>query len=195
MAKLEGVILAAGISSRMGFPKALMPTGNSFFLYEVYRKLVEAGVTPVHIVINTGLRSSLEAQMEKFTQGKFVLNSEPQKGQIHSLQLGLLEAQANGAEAVMVALVDQPSIHDDTIAEIAGASLLNSDKIVVPTFEGKHGHPYVIPAKYFDAFIKAPEHCTARDVIQSNESALSFAEVEDEAVLLDADSPEDLFKL
>ena len=195
MAKLEGVILAAGLSSRMGFPKALMPIGQSFFLFEVYRKLVAAGVTPVHIVINTGLRSSLDAQVSRFEQAEFVLNNEPAKGQIHSLQLGLMAARQNGAEAVMVALVDQPYVEDDTVAEIAGAALLSPDKVVVPVHENTHGHPFVIPAKYYDEFINAPTTTTARDILHALTANIAFAEVEDPAVLNDVDSPQDLFKL
>ncbi len=40
---LHGIILAGGISSRMGFPKALAPYSDTFFLHAVYRGLADAG--------------------------------------------------------------------------------------------------------------------------------------------------------
>ena len=194
MAKLEGIILAAGISSRMGFPKALMPVGDSFFLLQVYRRVALAGAKPVHIVINSGLRSSLDAQMEKFDEGEFVLNTEPAKGQLHSLQLGIKAAQTSGAQAALVALVDQPFIKEETIAQVVAAAAQAPDKIIVARHNGQNGHPFIVPARVFDDFISAPSHTTARDVIHAHEPLLLFADVDDPAVLADVNSPEDLMK-
>ena len=112
MSGLHGVVLAGGISSRMGFPKALMPLGNSFFLLTIYAKLTASGAKPVHMVINTGLASSLEAQKARFPDGTFVLNPEPGLGQIQSLRLGLRAAADGGAEAALVALVDLPLVQE-----------------------------------------------------------------------------------
>src|ERR1051326_6712989 len=54
----HGLILAAGTSSRMGSPKALLPIGDSYFLHQIYKTFLTAGVRPVLIVINRGDRKS-----------------------------------------------------------------------------------------------------------------------------------------
>jgi CTP:molybdopterin cytidylyltransferase MocA len=192
MGGLHGLVLAGGISSRMGFPKALMPIGNSFFLLRIYEQLVSAGVSPVHMVINTGLRSSLEAQMSKFAAGKLVLNGEPALGQIHSLKLGLQSAASSGAAGVLVALVDQPGISPDTLREIREKSAAAPGKIIVPVCDGKNGHPIVIPAACFGAFVDAPKGKNARDVIEENADTVKHVEIRDSQILADVDSPEDL---
>jgi molybdenum cofactor cytidylyltransferase len=194
MANLEGVILAGGISSRMGFPKALMPIGDSFFLLKVYQTLVDAGVTPVHVVVNSGLRSSLDAQMAKFPEAEFVPNNEPAKGQIYSLQLGLRSAQSEDADAAVVALVDQPYIRPETVVRLVQAAAAAPDKIIVPSHDGQHGHPFVIPAALFEAFINATG-ATARDIIHQHQSSVQELAVDDPGTLADVDSPEDLLKL
>ena len=197
MTVVQGVILAGGISSRMGFPKALMPIGDSFFLRSIYDKLIGAGVSPVHIVINTGLQSSLSAQMSKFAEGRFVLNQEPGLGQLRSLQLGLAAAQEAGAEAVMMALVDQPLVDQGTLKILVERYGQESGKLVLPLYEGKRGHPYIIPAAHFDAFNQADAAggATARDVLDSLAASSVCVEVEDAGVCQDVDTPEDMGKL
>jgi molybdenum cofactor cytidylyltransferase len=192
MAGLHGIVLAGGISSRMGFPKALMPCGSSFFLLEVYRRLAGADIKPVYMVINTGLKSSLEAQLHNFPEGQFVLNSDPSRGQLHSLCLGLEAAANGGATGAVVALVDQPAILPTTFTAVAAAAAANPQRIILPAFNGKNGHPFVIPRDAFTAFLSAADGDTAREVIRRLSSITMTVEVPDENILRDIDSPEDM---
>ena len=55
MAKLcPAVILAAGASQRLGQPKSLVPIGDTTLVRLAYRKLIEAGCSPVLIVRQNG---------------------------------------------------------------------------------------------------------------------------------------------
>lgn len=195
MPDVQGIILAAGISSRMGFPKALMPIGDSFFLLNVYRRMVEAGVRPVHVVINIGLRSSLEAQVSKFPESRFVLNDKPAKGQFHSFQLGLGAAAENGASAALIGLVDQPLIKPETISKILERGAASPEKVIIPQVAGKHGHPILIPRALFDGFLAAAENKTAQQVLHEHPEWIEYIELSDPSAVADIDSPEDLAKL
>lgn len=195
MPDVQGIVLAAGMSSRMGFPKALMPIGSSFFLLDIYKRLVESGARPVHVVINVGLRSSLEAQVAKFPEARFVLNDKPAKGQIHSLQLGLQAAADNTASAAMVALVDQPLLRPKTIKTLLERAAASPEKVIIPQVQGKHGHPIVIPRTLFDAFLLAAEGKTAEQVLHEHASWVEYVEVDDPSVVTNINSPEDLVKL
>ena len=178
----------------MGFPKALMPLGDSFFLLTIYRKLVASGATPVHMVINTGLASSLEAQKGKFPDGTFVLNPEPGLGQIQSLRLGLRAAADGGSECALVALVDLPLVQEATIAAIAAAAAANPGMIVVPRCGQRRGHPMAIPRPLFPAFQDAVPAKTARDILAELAAQVFEVELDDAGIYQDVDSPEDLAK-
>jgi molybdenum cofactor cytidylyltransferase len=194
MSELHGVVLAAGISSRMGFPKALIPIGSSFFLLTVYEKLVSAGVSPVHIVINKGLRGSLDAQVARFPEADFVLNQEPALGQIHSLELGLKAAGAGGAKAAVVTLVDMAFVQAETVQLLVDAVDVSPEKIIVPRSDGKHGHPMIVPASRFADFSGLPAGKSARDVLHEHADWIEYVDVADQNILLDVDTPEDLAK-
>jgi CTP:molybdopterin cytidylyltransferase MocA len=146
------------------------------------------------MVINTGLKSSLEAQVHNFPDGELVLNSEPARGQLHSLCLGLQAAAAGDAVGALVALVDQPAIQPATFAAIAAAATAHPAKIILPAYGGQTGHPIVIPRGAFEAFISAPPGQTARDVIKGLADMTQTIEVSDGNILKDIDSPEDLAK-
>ena len=193
---LHGVILAGGISSRMGSPKALMPLEGSFFLHHVYAALCEAGVKPVHIVVNLGLLNALDAHLDMFREAKFVANTEPARGQIYSLQMGLTAARDGGAPGAMVALVDQPAVKVESMKALRTAFIASGGtKIVLPRVGGKAGHPYIIPQMLFPQFIDASAETTARDLMHEHEGEIIYCDLDDHGLLEDFDTPEDMAKL
>src|SRR5438874_25695 len=123
-----GLILAAGTSSRMGSPKALLPIGDSFFLHLVYKTFLAAGVRPLLIVINKGLLECMEEKrMELFEDAQFITNPHVEAGQIYSLQIGLEMAKAQGAKGVLVGLVDTPWVKRETISALLETARANPD--------------------------------------------------------------------
>ena len=194
MAELQGVILAGGISSRMGFPKALMPIGSagSFFLLEVYKLLYSAGAETVHVVVNAGLHAMLKPQMDKFPHAKFHANVDPNLGQIHSLQIGIAEAAGANAARVFVALVDQPNVQPQTVQLLLENAKQFADKIIVPRNEGHRGHPFLVPKEFFAAFTSASATATAKDILDQLAAHVVPVDVDDPAVIHDIDSPADM---
>ena len=194
---LQGVVLAAGLSSRMGFAKALTPLGDRFFLQAVYEQLVRAGATPVHVVLNPGLLIALDRRKELFSRAVFVENNKPARGQIHSLRLGLQSAQKAGARAALVALVDLPAVRDETLGLLIERAATAPGRLLLPRYSGRRGHPILIPALHFDRFLNAAPEETGRDVIRAlmnQPGTVEQVDVPDPGILHDMDSLADLVK-
>ena len=116
---ISAIILAAGDSSRMGSPKALLKLGNRNFIEEVCVALSEAGIEDICAVL--GSHHAAITGLWKRGSERIVINPEPEKGQISSLRCGLKDVPGN-AEAVLICLVDQPLVKAGTIKKIIEAS-------------------------------------------------------------------------
>ncbi len=190
---LHGIVLAAGYSNRMGFSKPLAPFGDRTFLRAVCDCLAACGTVRIHVVVNAGLAGILKSSPESgHPLASFVVNAEPALGQIRSVQLGLAAAQDGGARWAVVALADQPAVRPQTVGLLAVRAAAEPGSILMPTWGGRSGHPYVIPERFFSRFTGAGPGETSRDVLRALSSSVVRVETDDPAVLTDADSLADM---
>jgi molybdenum cofactor cytidylyltransferase len=189
-----GVILAAGESSRMGRPKALLPWKTGTFLSEGIRAL--NAHTDMVIVI-AGKHADLIRPMVEANAGFMVVNEDPGRGQFSSLQLGLQEVLNKGRDAAIVTLVDRPPALSSTITLLKNDFMAESDLVwaVVPEFEGKHGHPIVVGREMITALLEAPPDANAREIEHANQPHIKYVAVEDPLVTVNVDTPEDFDRL
>jgi molybdenum cofactor cytidylyltransferase len=193
---VPGLVLAAGQSTRMGQPKALLrcgPTGPTF-VSAVVSSLRQGGVADVIVVGRADdepLKDELAAMM---APPRFAVNREPHRGQLSSLIAGLNVADRPGVHAVIVMPVDIPLVRPDTIAAVLRAAATGVP-IVRATFGGRHGHPVLFARSVFDDLRRADPDIGARAVVHAYESQLVNLEVADPGVLKDVDSPSDYEQL
>ena len=194
-----GVILAAGASTRMGRDKALLPwpplvtgqlPGNSTFLSSAIRSLLP--FTELVIVVAGNNEPNLVPVVYS-ANASLVRNPAPDDGQFSSLQVGLQEVLNRGRDAAMVTLVDRPPAIPATLQALTAAFLARPEGIwaVVPEYGGKHGHPFLIAREMMEAFLKAPLWSNAREIEHQNEQHISYIRVDDSAVTLNVDTPQD----
>ncbi len=126
---LAAIILAAGSSSRMGSPKALLEYGGGFFIERVCAALRSAGVAERAVVLGRDAAAITSAW--KPSGEKVVVNPEPDLGQISSLRAGL-RSIGPAAEGFMICLADQPAIRPDTYKEVIAFWTSHRDAIVIP---------------------------------------------------------------
>ena len=189
-----GVILAAGASSRMGRDKALLPWRDGTFLSAAIRALQPA--TELVIVV-AGVNAPVLHPIVDAQAAFLVVNPNPQLGQFSSLQIGLREVLNRGRDAAIVTLVDRPPAEVETIEHLK-AVFLSSDEqtwAVVPEYQSKHGHPFVIGREMIEAFLRAPVHSSAREVEHANQAHIRYLPVSDPLVVANVDTPEDFEKL
>jgi len=197
---LCGVILAAGESSRMGTDKALLPwppplsegsNSASTFLSSAIRLL-----SPFNdmVFVVAGKNASTIAPIV-YANGAFLIeNPDPSRGQFSSLRIGLQEVLTRGRDSVMLTLVDRPPVRPETVETLAAAfqkALAANKWAVVPQNNGKHGHPIIFGRDMVEAFLKAPETSTARDIEHQHRDKIDYVCIPDSMIAVNINTPED----
>lgn len=190
--RLPAIVLAAGASTRMGAPKALLEVGVSgqSFVERIVATLTDAGVGPVVVVTRDGLAADIAARCGS---ARVVVNPDPDRGQLSSLLTGLDEIGA--AAAVLVTLVDLPLVRADTVRALGGAWRASRAPLVRPVSRGRHGHPVVFGAELIAALGSADPRTGAKPVVRLFLDRAVDVPVDDEGAFADVDTPEDYARL
>jgi CTP:molybdopterin cytidylyltransferase MocA len=195
-AALAAVVLAAGASRRMGAPKAAVRLGDETLLARVVDALAAAACAPIVVVVGVH-EAAVRAALPARSTAHVVVNDAPERGQLSSLQTALrhLGHIAPSTPGAVVALVDHPMIARQTVAQLVRAAEAGSHPIVVPTHEGRRGHPIVLLRTVWDEVLATPAGESARAVVGRDRGRVLEVAVADRGILIDVDTPEDLAAL
>lgn len=190
---LAAIILAAGDSTRMGTPKALLPDPDGRpFAARLVRTFAAADITDIVIVTGSqhaAIVDAIAADRPPITPA-FVTNPQPSLGQVSSLWIGLAAVEKL-ADGVLVTPVDIPMIHPSTIRRVIETWQRTHAPVVRPAVGERHGHPVLFDRALFDALRHAPLTEGARAVVHANGDRVVNVPVDDEGCLVDVDTPAD----
>ena len=185
---VAAVVLAAGASTRMGRPKALIEwQGRPFFVHCVER--AEAvGCRPVVVVWGATPLSTFPGAVE---------NEGWRDGPLSSLQVGLRAVLPADPSGVLVLTVDRPHVSEDTLLGLVEAHARDPGAVVQRRVGETTGHPILHPRAVVDALLRLPPTDTVRTVLGQPEvrGTRVRVEVDDPAVLENLDTPEALQRL
>lgn len=189
---IAGIVLAAGASRRMGSPKALLEFQGETFLDRLIGSLAEICAETI-VVLGHHANLIRERVTER---ARFVVNPDPDRGQLTSLQCGLA-AVAAGCGGVLFTPLDYPAVKPETVHRLAAAFAQRpaGTALVIPRFQGRRGHPVLVAAWLIPEFLALPETAAARDVVRRHEAAIQYVDVDDRGVVTDIDTPEDYRRL
>jgi len=182
-ADIAGVILAAGASTRMGSPKALLEYEGEPFLYRL-AKVLDAVCGPIVVVLGHDADLVRPAVPEGVA---IAVNPRPERGMLSSLQCGLRAVA--GTAAVMFLPVDYGAVRSESVDRIAVE--IGTADVLVPMYEGRHGHPVCVSWAIADEILALPVTAQARDVIHRHRASTRYIVVDDPGVVNDVDTPED----
>lgn len=186
--RIAGVVLAAGEGRRIGGPKALLRAGGETFLARCLRLLADAGAAPVIGVLgHEAERIAAEAGVP--AGAVLVVNPKHREGMLSSALCGLAEAEARGAEALLLHPVDHPLVSPETLEGVM-AALRAGARIAVPSHAGRRGHPGGFAASAWTALQGAPLEAGARAVLAAHPDWITHVPG-DASCLLGIDTAED----
>ena len=195
---VAAIVLAAGESTRMGEPKALLhDAGGRPFVARIVRTFAAAAVTDI-IVVTGALHDKIVGAVagdHPPVMPRFVHNPDPSRGQLSSLWAGLDAADRPGVEAVLMTLVDVPMVSPSTVTAVVDAWRHAKAPIVRPAIGERHGHPVLFDRAVFDELRLAPLAQGAKVVVHRHAQQLVNVEVTDAGCLVDVDTREDYARL
>jgi molybdenum cofactor cytidylyltransferase len=191
---LSAVVLAAGESTRMGAPKALLraPDGRSF-VARIVGAFVAAGVPDVTVVTGTHHDRIVEVVTTEAPElrPRFARNPDPSRGQLSSLWVGMDTAVGADTAGLLVTLVDVPMLDAATIAAVIAVWNRSHAPIVRPAIGERHGHPVLFDRALFQELRAAPLDAGAKTVVRRHTDRIVNVPVEDEGCLVDIDTLDD----
>ncbi|HET9440415.1 MAG TPA: nucleotidyltransferase family protein [Longimicrobiales bacterium] len=185
---IDGIVLAAGASRRMGEPKPLLEVDGASFVEHAIKLLRNAGCRYVVAVVNGD--DDWIARLADTSGAAVVINEQTNSEQIDSLRLGIANLP-DGYEAVLVLPVDFPRVQPATIERLLAEYARQPAGVLNPAYQGQPGHP-VLFARDVAADLLHPDlPAGARTVIEQHAAEARTIDVDDAGVLIDIDTPAD----
>jgi molybdenum cofactor cytidylyltransferase len=178
------IILAAGESRRMGEPKQLLPFGNKTMLECVLDAFDSPKIAQTIVVL--GHKADVIGSRIGYTRAKIVQNPSFAKGMFTSVQAGL-RALPRGAKVVLIALCDQPRLKRATVEKLVVTFERQKHKILVPSIDGRQGHPLLLSARYLKEILAMDETLTLKHFLANHDDDIARLVVDDKSVLVDID--------
>jgi len=185
---IPAVVPAAGRSLRMGTPKALLDAHGQTFLARILTSLREGDADPLLVVVRDP--SDAIAEEARGHGAQVVLNPDPSRGPVSSLQAGIRNLTPE-APAVFFAPVDHPLFSPETVRALSEAFARTRAPLVVPAFEGWRGHPVLFGRALFPELLEEDLPEGARTVVRRYLNQRLQLPVEDSGILADIDTPDE----
>ena len=173
----------------MGTPKALLAVAGEPMLQRVIGNLRRAdSIFP--IVVVTGHEPHLIRPILRRAETIEVHNPGHADGEmISSIQIGVAEIRGL-VEAFFIVLADQPMIRPHTLNIMSSTWRARRPQVLLPSFDGKHGHPILLNASSIGEIMQLPCGATLKTFTSRHAAATLDLEVNDPAILEDIDTPE-----
>lgn len=191
MKSTGAVLTAAGLSSRMGEFKPMLPFGTSTISFHLVSLLKKMGINPVVVV--TGYQAEmLEAHLAS-TGAKFVRNERYRETQmLDSVKIGIREVlKLKECERIMILPVDVPAICPETISQI----LMTDTDMVRTMYHGEPGHPILLNRDSAEFICVYDGEGGLRGAVEHSGISILNMEVEDEWICRDVDTKEEYLAL
>jgi CTP:molybdopterin cytidylyltransferase MocA len=169
----------------MGQTKQLLQLGEKPVIRHCIDALLTARVPEIVVVVkaeNNGIVDALRGLPLIVS-----VNAAPGSDMTGSVRIGL-KAVGPAASGVLICLSDHPLVRPETIEALIAEHVSVPDKIIIPCYDGRRGHPSLFPR---DTLRDLPAGSTLRDIIRQEPHRVVTIDTGDHGVVLDMDTPEE----
>ncbi len=181
------IILAAGNSERMGYPKFTNIYDNNIsFLENIIFSYKKLGINKIVVVINSENKKYIEKNNINLGDSKLIINKYPEKGRFYSIITGL--KYFSDEKAIFLHNSDNPFAEKDVLEKLI--ENISNKNFVVPYYNQKGGHPILISKKIVDEIkIEKDESKNFKEVLKKFSKKIIV--VNSNKILLNINTPED----
>jgi CTP:molybdopterin cytidylyltransferase MocA len=184
---LAALILSAGASTRMGKPKALLPYRGGTFLEHLIEVTRHPRVGVTRVVLGAGADDI--RTIAKLPPSVVVLNPDWEKGQLSSICAGVRSLAGIENDGVILCPVDHPLVSAALVSELISRFYEEQKAIVLPTYDGRRGHPAIFSSALYDELLAAPPDKGARAVVWAHAADILEVPTDEEGVVLNINAP------
>jgi molybdenum cofactor cytidylyltransferase len=177
---VEGVILAAGLSSRAKAYKMTLKLNGKTIIEHAIDNM--AGFVKRIIVVGGYRIENLEPIIKRYDNAVLVFNENFNLGMFSSIKKGV---SCVTEEKFFLTPGDYPLINPS----VYQAMLSADDELIIPTYEGKRGHPVLIKSCFKSMILEDGRYESLRDFV--NERSIKYMPVDCRGILMDVDTMED----
>ncbi len=184
---MNAILLAAGLSRRMGVQKLLLPFAGSTVIETVIKNMYEGGLSPIIAVFSREVADKVQERPEWLRIG---INNTPERGQSSSLAIAL--DMLPDDEDFCIMLGDLPFVDQKEIKTLRECfSSIPTDKTVfTPCRNGVFGHPMFYRAIWKNRFKTAQGDAGGRNILMDYKDEIITSEAPD-CHFRDIDTPDD----
>lgn len=188
---IHGIVLAAGLSRRLGRPKQLLDVGGKPLVRHVVERCLASRLDVVSVVV--GHEADAVREVLTDLDVRIVFNPAYESGQASSLVAGI-DAVPEGADAVVVALGDQPFIEPRVIDGQIDARRSHRASIAMARYGEERGHPVLFGHELFSELHDITGDQGGREVIRRHGTEVVLVPSRSSHIPLDVDT-EDAYRL
>ena len=186
--RMTGILLAAGLSTRMGALKAVLDWhGKALINYQI-ESFLSSGLSEIIVVL--GHEATTIADHIEYPDVTIAFNADYNEGKFTSIRTGIENIPTDSEAAVLLG-VDQPR-PPDTITKLIAAHSDKDPLITVPYQGGHRGHPIIIHSSLFNEILSLPKKTgNLRDILDNNNEKILRVPFSDDHIHLDLNKPDD----
>ncbi len=185
---LAAVILSAGASSRMGRPKALLPYRESTFLEHLIQVTRHPRIGVTRVVLGAGAEEI--RTIAKLNPSVVVLNRNWEHGQLSSICEGIRSLDMIETDGIVLCPVDHPLVSARLVSDLIEQFYKNRKSIVLPTHNGRRGHPVIFSRVLYGDLLAAPAEKGARAVVWAHAADVLEVPTDEEGIALNINDPD-----